>query len=134
MGFHLATNHKKCSGCRACQLACSEAHGAGFRPSQSRMFVVKDDIAGSDRPMVCRFCSDAACVAACPTQALTQTTHGWLALDRATCIACLACVRACPHEALRFDPASNTPLACDGCQGTPACVAACVTEALETTP
>ena len=131
MDFRLVGIQEKCSGCRACQLACSEAHGQGFAPSQSRLFILKDDVAGIDRPITCQFCIDAACVAACPTKALTQTKNGWLALDETTCIACGACIQACPHDALRFDPALRLPLACDGCHGEPACVAACVTGALE---
>ncbi|MBE0635599.1 4Fe-4S dicluster domain-containing protein [Candidatus Bipolaricaulota bacterium] len=131
MAFHLVVIRENCSGCRACQLACSQAHGAGFDPSRSRLFVRKDDVAGCDCPVVCRSCVDAACVGACPTAALTQTQQGWLSLDEASCIKCGACVQACPHDALRLDPSSRTPLACDGCDGSPACVAACVTGALE---
>jgi len=133
MDFRLVGNEEKCSGCRACQVACSEAHGHGFNPSQSRMFVIKDDISGHDRPIACLYCIDAACVVACPANALTQTKHGWLALDEVLCIACGACILACPFDALRLDPSSRTPLACDGCNGSPACVAACVTGALEKT-
>ena len=93
--------------------------------------MIKHDVSGHDLPSVCRFCKDAACAAACPTEALTQTVHGWLALDVTACISCGDCIRACPYDALRFDPSSQQPLACDGCDGTPACVAACVTGALE---
>ena len=131
MEFQLQSYHGKCSGCRACQLACSEAHGAGFDPARSRTFVIKDDVAGNDLPNVCRFCKDAACVAACPTKALTQTVRGWLTLDKTVCISCGACLLACPYDVLRLDPASQQPLNCDGCGGAPACVAACVTGALE---
>ena len=131
MDFRLVADQDKCSGCRACQIACSETHGQGFNPSQSRLFVLKDDVAGCDIPIVCRFCNDAACVAACPTQALTQTKNGWLALDEGICIACGACVAACPYDALRSNVSSRMPLACDGCNGSPACVAACITGALE---
>jgi len=132
MQFRLQSYHEKCSGCRACQLACSEAHGDGFNPTRSRMFVVKDDVSGNDLPIVCRFCDDADCVAACPTDALTQTVHGWLALNNGACTSCGACTHACPYNALRLDPSSRQPLACDGCGGgAPLCVAACVTGALE---
>lgn len=131
MAFQLLVHRERCSGCRACQLACSEAHGDGFDPARSRMFVIKDDISGNDLPIVCRFCNDAACAAACPTKALTQTSHGWLALDSGACTSCGACTLACPYKALRLNPSSRQPLACDACGGTPACVAACVTGALE---
>ncbi len=93
--------------------------------------MIKHDVSGHDLPSVCRFCKDAACVAACPTEALTQTVQGWLALDATACISCGDCIRACPYDALRLDPSSQQPLACDGCDGVPACIAACVTGALE---
>ncbi|MFC2108016.1 4Fe-4S dicluster domain-containing protein [Candidatus Bipolaricaulota bacterium] len=95
------------------------------------MFVIKDDLSGNDIPHVCRFCNDAACVAACSMNALTQTVHGWLVLDNGDCTSCGACILACPYDALRLDPSSQQPLACDGCGGRPTCVAACVTCALE---
>jgi len=58
MNFRLAARREKCSGCRACQLACSEAHGDGFNPARSRMFVIKDDASGNDLPITCRFCKN----------------------------------------------------------------------------
>ncbi|MFC2095624.1 4Fe-4S dicluster domain-containing protein [Candidatus Bipolaricaulota bacterium] len=130
MEFRLQVAQEKCSGCRACQVACSEAHGQAFNPAQSRMFVTKDDVAGIDAPVVCRYCTNAACVSVCPAGALTQTEHGWLALDTEACVSCARCMPACPFDALRADPSSQQPLACDGCGGSPACVGVCVTGAL----
>ena len=131
MSFVLRARPETCSGCRACQLACSEAHGEGFNPSRSRLVVAKDDVGGVDQPIVCRFCDPAPCVNACLTGALLKTAGGWLSLRDGDCVACHACVAACPFDALKMDPSGSCPLACDGCDGHPACVGVCVTGALE---
>lgn len=48
----------------------------------------------------CATCT-APCVAACPTQALTQTDAG-LTLDLGRCLFCRDCERVCPRESIRF--------------------------------
>ena len=45
----------------------------------------------------------AACVAACPTGAITLTADTWN-LDGGACIMCGACQRACPQDAIRMSP------------------------------
>lgn len=130
MALRLVADENHCSGCRACEVACADAHENAFCPSLARLRVLKRDAEGIDRPIVCRFCADAPCVAACPTDALNQLQHGVLQLDPARCQGCGECAAACPHEALRIHPQTGQPLICDLCDGEPACVAACVTGAL----
>ncbi len=55
--------------------------------------------------------SSAACVAACPTNAITLTPSSWT-LDAGRCVLCGACDAACPQDAIRlgqrFELASRT--------------------------
>jgi len=130
MASRLIVDETRCSGCRACQVACADMHEDVFSVALARLYVLKRDAEGIDRPVVCVFCADAPCAAACPTEALTQRSEGVLQLDAARCEGCGQCVVACPHGALRMHPTTGRPLVCDLCGGEPACVAVCATGAL----
>jgi formate hydrogenlyase subunit 6/NADH:ubiquinone oxidoreductase subunit I len=45
--------------------------------------------------------SSAACVAACPTGAITLDTTSWT-VDAGRCVLCAACEAACPRDAIRL--------------------------------
>lgn len=130
----LLVNEKLCSGCLSCELACSAAQsgGAAFRPAVSRIHVVKLEREGIDRPLACRQCGQARCVAACPEGALSRhpRTKAVL-LNAAACTMCHACAEACPFEVVRFHPETGLPMICDLCGGEPQCVKRCATGALK---
>ncbi|OIQ52801.1 TIGR04076 family protein [Neomoorella thermoacetica] len=127
----LLVNEKICSGCRACELACSLYHESAFAPELARLWVEKDEPEGLDRPHVCRQCGNAACVKACPEGALSRDARTRaVILDRARCTGCGSCARACPFQALRLHPRESYPLTCDLCGGDPRCVQRCATGAL----
>jgi len=134
MALQLIVEEERCSGCRACQLACSQAHDGVFSLALARLRVLKYDADGIDRPIICRFCPEAPCVAACLAGALTQSPNRSLHLDTSLCQTCGLCVQACPYDVLRLHPQTGRPLYCDLCGGeptsTPACVTACATGAL----
>ena len=50
---------------------------------------------------VARCTRDGACVAACPTAAITLTADAWI-VDAGRCVFCGACARACPADAIRL--------------------------------
>lgn len=120
-----------CTGCRACELACSWVKTGSFWPDRSRVRVVRLEWEGLDLPLGCEQCEPAPCIAACPTRALRvdPATEGVL-LDPADCIGCKQCVVVCPFLAIHFDPASRQLYKCDVCEGDPECVRWCETEAL----
>lgn len=130
MSPRLIVDETRCSGCRACQVACADIHEGAFSVALARLWVEKRDAEGIDRPVVCLFCGDALCAAACPTEALMKRYDEVLQLDAALCESCGQCGLACPHGALRVHPTTGRPLVCDLCGGQPACVAVCVTGAL----
>lgn len=130
MALRLVVEESRCSGCRACQVACADMHEDAFSVALARLRVEKRDTLRIDRPVVCLFCADAPCAAACSTEAFTQRSDGVLQLDAARCESCGQCVEACPHGVLRMHPTTGQPLVCDLCGGEPACVAACATGAL----
>jgi Fe-S-cluster-containing hydrogenase component 2 len=79
----------------------------------------------------CRQCADAACAAACPTEAISfdDEFHYWR-VDEALCIACGDCVDACPYQAIRLDAVTGVAAKCDLCLGAAHCVEICPTRAL----
>ncbi len=127
----LLAKEANCSGCRACELACSAAHGGRFQPSVSRIRVRKLEEAGTDRPYPCRQCGQARCVEACPEGALSRhPVTKAVILDVTLCTKCGQCAAACAFEAVPMSPIDGYPLFCDLCGGDPACVKRCATGAI----
>ncbi len=124
-------DERRCSGCRACMVACVFEHEGHFGVATARLYVAKIDTQGLDRPHVCRQCPEPACVAACPNGALVRDkAAGAVCLQEDDCVACGSCAEACPFGAIRFHPRSGQPLFCDLCGGDPACVKRCATGAI----
>lgn len=141
MVLHVAVIPSRCTGCRVCELVCSDAHEGVFQPSKARIQVLSFDETVQDVPIVCQQCADAPCLEACPQDAISrdpETTA--VVVDRELCIQCGACVRACvigrdqvdPEDklAIRLDDEKEMPLKCDLCGGDPQCVKFCPTDAL----
>lgn len=123
-------NPDQCTGCRTCELYCSMKKTGGFAPRAAGIWVVKDEETGVDRPVICRQCDNALCVAACGTGALRRAGEK-VVVDEDLCSGCGACVRSCPFSAIRIDPRRSKAVKCDLCGGRPECVAHCATAAIE---
>jgi len=148
----------KCTGCRACQLACKQWNGLPAKQTVNtgtyqnppdlqpntwnliRFQEISDGNGGVKwlfRHDACMHCTDAACVKVCPSGALYHTKYGTVALDNSKCIGCKECVFACPFEVPKYDPETDKILKCDMCYSRidndmePACVKACPTGALQ---
>lgn len=119
-----------CSGCLACEAACSFTRTGEFAPSRSCIYVHKEE-PGIDIPNVCRQCGNAPCVGACPEGALSRDPQTMAVLwDAEKCTRCGLCTDVCSFSAVRTDPTSGCPLFCDLCGGEPECVRACPTGAI----
>jgi uncharacterized repeat protein (TIGR04076 family) len=131
-GLRLKVNPGRCTGCRACELACCEAHDEGYLPDLARIRIDSEEESCSDEPRVCRQCGLAPCVRACPAGALSRDPEtAAVRVDPERCTGCGLCGRACPFGALPFDFRTQKPLPCDLCGGTPSCVERCPSGALE---
>jgi uncharacterized repeat protein (TIGR04076 family) len=128
--LRLVTEPDICSGCRACEVACSAAHDGVYSPDLSRIRITSDERDCTDIPNVCHQCGSAPCVKACPVEALRRDPEtGGLCLDEKLCTSCGACMEACPFGAIRMSP-SVKPLVCDLCEGDPVCARRCPTGAV----
>ncbi len=120
----------RCIGCGKCELACAFAHGHDGVPAAPRINVIRR---GPEQgtPIVCLQCGEAACVAACPSGALTRRADtGAIGVDEARCLRCRGCVIACPFGNITWEDAAHRVQKCDLCGGSPRCVPFCPTGAL----
>ncbi|APR81408.1 Formate dehydrogenase O beta subunit protein [Minicystis rosea] len=152
------TDTTLCIGCKACEVACKQWNqlpedGLTFTgrsydntgalgPSTWRhvAFVERTNDDGqlswlmmSD---VCKHCTRAGCLEACPTGAILRTEHGSVYIQPDVCNGCGYCVASCPFGVVdRLDQdgrAFKCTLCYDRLQGDlePACAKACPTDSI----
>jgi electron transport protein HydN len=149
MHYFVKGNPDLCIGCRTCMIGCVVAHEGlhifevdpdsyTFNPKLHMVKTAKISV-----PVQCKHCENPACLAVCPTQAITQNEKG-VFIDTAKCMGCKSCMTACPFGAIDMVPVAgkfqvdglekivaNKCDLCDGLPGGPACVRVCPTAALQ---
>ena len=129
---------RKCIGCHACTIACKAEHDIPVGVNRCWVKTVEKgrfpETRRSFLPVLCNQCTDAPCMAICPTNALFRRRDGIVDLNSAACIGCRACMVACPYDQLFIDPNTHTAEKCNFCANRvenrlqPACVSVCPTE------
>ena len=128
----------RCIGCQACVASCKVGNELGTGQQYIELIEKTHgefpNLTGGWDNHRCFHCSDAACVAVCPTGSLFRE-DGLTRLDRGTCSGCSYCTEACPYNIpVMWEGKSSK---CDGCAdtvkagGTPWCVGTCPSMALE---
>lgn len=137
----------RCLGCRACELACAEAHnlpvpkdelvaGVIRTTSELQRSVINKFITSKGEVLVrkqCMHCNEPACAAACLTQAMYKTKEGPVIWREDKCMGCRYCMVSCPFDIPKFEYHSSNPKIqkCDLCYDriikgeVPACVEIC---------
>lgn len=145
----MAIDLRRCTGCRACAVACKAEHGVrlgGFRSWVSEQeFGTQPRMTREFLPRLCNHCEEPACEKVCPTGATFKRGDGIVTIDPERCIGCRHCMAACGYNARYFnsqiDPEDvqrryparthGTVDKCDFCArrvdagGKPSCVATC---------
>ncbi|MGC9325188.1 MAG: 4Fe-4S dicluster domain-containing protein [Desulfomonilia bacterium] len=151
----------KCTGCRACQVACKQWNDL---PAETTQFsgslqnpldlsyttwtlIRFDELSnGSDiqwimRHDACMHCDWPACVKACPSPgALVRMDNGAVVHNPDYCIGCKACIVGCPFDIPRYSREDEKIAKCTLCYDRitngmkPACVTACNTGCLDFGP
>ncbi|MDR2495254.1 MAG: 4Fe-4S dicluster domain-containing protein [Spirochaetaceae bacterium] len=158
LSYFVMADIEKCTGCRACEVACFAAHEKGAlktvgtvtSPVIPNLYLTKTD--RGTMPVQCHHCENAPCLQSCTTGAIFRQ-DGIVVVNRRKCIGCKNCAMACPFGAIAMLGASEVVKAaetfgcagvpkeqghvkyvnkCDLCVGKerPACVATCPNEAL----
>jgi len=82
-------------------------------------------------PRLCNHCSNPACLAACPVQAIKTTDQGAVLIDEEACQGAQLCARACPYKRIYFSRVRQVSQKCIQCMPriergvAPACVRQC---------
>jgi Fe-S-cluster-containing dehydrogenase component/formate-dependent nitrite reductase membrane component NrfD len=130
----------RCIGCHACTTACKSENEVPVGVTRTYVKAVDIGIFPQARRAFqvtrCNQCSDAPCVAACPTAAMFQRPDGIVDFDKSACIGCKACIAACPYDAIFINPEDHSAEKCNFCAHRldvglePACVVVCPTQAI----
>lgn len=140
----------KCMACRGCQVACKEwnelpaetTRNQGTYENPPRLTahtwtrVQFHETAGSGVEWAflkkqCMHCTEAPCVANCPTGAMHKVDDNFVVVEQAWCIGCRYCVQSCPYQVPALDPDTGTVKKCTFCVDRvtnglgPACAKAC---------
>jgi len=120
----LVADSSKCTGCGACELACSMAFYKVEDREKSAIRVSALEDSGYNIA-VCDQCGD--CVWMCSAVALSQAPNGVVRLNKKSCVGCLICVGECLRNYFFYTDDLPTPFKCIACG---ICVKSCPTGVL----
>ncbi|MGQ9516089.1 MAG: 4Fe-4S dicluster domain-containing protein [Anaerolineae bacterium] len=130
--YALVIDLNKCTGCRACELACHQRNELPGEMSYIKVFPKKmPDGTPYFLPVQCQHCEKPPCASVCPTGATYHHESGTVLVNHKTCVGCRYCMVACPYDARRYDEEKGIAEKCWLCLdwvlggGEPACVQAC---------
>lgn len=125
--MRLYADSSKCSGCRACLVACSLNLFQENNPKKAALAIEAHFPApGAYKVRVCTQCG--ACAEVCPTGAIKINERGVYYVDMAECNLCEACVPECPESVMFVrTELADTSWKCDLCGD---CVSVCGTNVL----
>ncbi len=135
----LLYDSSKCIGCRHCEEGCRKENNLPLKRelgqlSKTSWTAIKSTPDSNGRNLFlklqCMHCTDASCVAVCPTGAAAH--HGEsVVIDQDQCIGCGYCIEACPFGVPHKDPPPGATQKCTFCfdpvksAAEPCCAKAC---------
>lgn len=148
-GFYVNTDI--CTGCKACMTSCMDRNDLEVPAKFRKVFefgggewtadesgALAHTVFSYYASVTCGHCEEPACVANCPTGAMTKDeATGIVNNDKETCIGCMTCEKSCPygHPVQFSDGKSHKCILCsdESADGTPnpTCAKACPVRALE---
>ena len=148
LAFYVDLN--KCSGCKACQIACKDKSSLPIGVRWRRVFqyeggewinqngqMIPSNVYAYSVSSACMHCEKPICMDVCPTSAITKRDDGIVLINADMCIGCRYCSWACPYGAPQFNEELNVMTKCDMCHDLvdkgerPACVESCPYRAMD---
>ena len=124
----VTVDHKKCVGCRNCEMACAFEQSKKSCEAAYSNIRVNDYI--DDRfviPNTCLHCEDAWCLNVCPANAIYRDIDtNAVVINQNRCAGCKMCIMSCPYANIHFDNERHVSQKCDLCDGKPRCVTHCI--------
>ncbi|MGD2098297.1 MAG: 4Fe-4S binding protein [Desulfobacterales bacterium] len=123
--MELRANHKNCSGCNTCRLACAVFNFQEVNLSKALLRIEgRFPAPGDYRIHLCDQCG--VCADNCPEDAIHLKKDAFI-VDEGACTGCMICVEVCPHDVMFAHKNSDTPVKCNLCGE---CVRACPRNAI----
>lgn len=149
LGFYI--DSARCSGCKACQVACKDKNNLEVGRRFRRIYEIKgggfnvspqggmqNNVYAYTLSVACNHCSDPICVKNCPTSAMHKRPgDGIVRVNDDKCVGCGYCAWSCPYGAPQMDKEKGQMSKCDFCidllaKGEdPICVATCPLNAIK---
>ena len=112
--MYLHADSQRCSGCRACLLACSLHLFGENNPRKAALTITPHFPApGNYEVRTCTQCD--VCAEVCPVDAIQRHSDGACYIDAEECSYCGVCVVACPEQVICVHPDVSVPFKCDVC-------------------
>lgn len=137
--YSFAVDLDKCTGCKACVVACHSLNGLEKKESWRDVGTIRS-LETNDQQTVtsaCHHCADPACLNGCPVGAYEKMPDTGIVkhLDD-QCIGCQYCSLKCPYDVPKYSKALGIVRKCDMCHDrleegeAPACVQSCPSGAI----
>lgn len=142
MEYLFRINPDRCIGCRSCVAACLDENDIKADGGVPWRRVISTETGKFPKTHLvnfslgCMHCSEPACMAVCPEDAIQRQPNGIVVIDKTKCSGCMACRSVCPFGVPLFDERGKMQK-CNGCaervaeDRPPACVEACPMNVLE---
>ena len=112
--MYLHADSERCSGCRACLLACSLHLFGENNPRKAALVIIPHfPTPGGYEVRTCLQCG--TCARACPMEAVHRVDGGGYAIDSDACCYCGVCVAVCPEQVIGVHLEVSAPYKCDLC-------------------
>jgi len=148
-----SVNISKCTGCKACQIACKDKNNLPEGVRWRRVFnyeggewiqqgdqLIPSSVYAYPVSAACMHCKNPVCLQVCPAAAISKREDGIVLIDQNKCIGCRYCSWACPYGAPQFNEELGVMSKCNMCSDLvdkgerPACVEACPYRAMDFGP